>query len=217
MPRHLPMFPLGTVLLPHMVLPLHIFEPRYRVLMHDVLDGDREFGVVLITRGHEVGGGDHRTAVGTVARLVKAEETEDGRWLAISVGTERFTVTDWLEDAPYPHAEVEALPDEPCPRDDVALRTAVEPLGASLRRVLGLSLELGNDGVPPDVELADDPHEAAWQIAVFAPLTPFDAQQVLELPHTAARLDALAELLDHHEALLRFHLEGGTDPPAVDG
>ena len=88
----LPMFPLGTVLLPHMLLPLHIFEPRYRALIHDVLDGDREFGVTLIERGHEVGGGDRRADVGTVAHVEEAEELDDGRWVVLAAGTRRIRV-----------------------------------------------------------------------------------------------------------------------------
>jgi Lon protease-like protein len=94
------MFPLGTVLLPNAHLPLHIFEPRYRALIRDVLAGDGEFGVVLIERGHEVGGGDARFAVGTVARVVQSAELPDGRWLVDAVGTERFRVTEWLPEDP---------------------------------------------------------------------------------------------------------------------
>ena len=70
------MFPLGGVLLPGAVLPLHVFEPRYRQLVVDCLaddDGDPEFGVTLIERGSEVGGGDQRTDVGVVARMVRVE------------------------------------------------------------------------------------------------------------------------------------------------
>jgi uncharacterized protein len=81
------MFPLGTVLFPHMVLPLHVFEPRYRALLDDVLEGGGEFGVVLISRGHEVGGGDLRTDVGTVARILRAEQLDEDRWFVIAVGT----------------------------------------------------------------------------------------------------------------------------------
>ena len=71
----MPMFPLGTVLFPYAVLPLHVFEPRYRVMTRRCLDGDREFGVVLIERGSEVGGGDVRFGVGTIARIVQVAET----------------------------------------------------------------------------------------------------------------------------------------------
>jgi Lon protease-like protein len=100
------MFPLGTVLLPFAHLPLHIFEPRYRALVKDVLAGDGEFGVVLIERGQEVGGGDVRFGVGTVAKVLQTAELPDGRWLLDAVGTERFRVTEWLPDDPYPLAMV---------------------------------------------------------------------------------------------------------------
>ena len=98
------MFPLGTVLLPSGVLPLHVFEPRYRRLAEDCLEGVPEFGVVLIERGSEVGGGDQRTAVGTVARIVEAATFDDGRYALGTVGVRRIRVVRWLEDDPYPRA-----------------------------------------------------------------------------------------------------------------
>jgi Lon protease-like protein len=107
--RLLPMFPLGTVLFPHAVLPLHVFEPRYRVMMRHCIDGDGEFGVVLIERGSEVGGGDIRFDVGTIARIVQAAELEDGRFAVAAVGLARFQVVQWLPDDPYPNAEIKAL------------------------------------------------------------------------------------------------------------
>src|SRR3984885_12142090 len=79
--RGLPMFPLGTVLFPHAVIPLHVFEPRYRALMRHCLDADRRFGVVLIERGSEVGGGDQRASVGTQGVITRAAELPDGRWV----------------------------------------------------------------------------------------------------------------------------------------
>src|SRR4051812_9365869 len=80
----LPMFPLGTVLLPGAVLPLHVFEPRYRALVEVCVAGDREFGVVLIERGNEVGGGDTRTSAGCVARIAEVRELPDGRYLLVA-------------------------------------------------------------------------------------------------------------------------------------
>ena len=103
------MFPLGTVLLPSALLPLHVFEPRYRALVRDCLAGDREFGVVLIERGSEVGGGDVRFDVGTRARIVEAAELDDGRWVLILVGDGPGPGATWLPDDPYPRAEVERL------------------------------------------------------------------------------------------------------------
>jgi uncharacterized protein len=201
--RPLPMFPLGSVLLPHMVLPLHVFEPRYRALVRDVLDGDREFGVVLIARGHEVGGGEQRTDVGTVARIVQAEELDDGRWVVIAVGTERIDVLRWLDDAPYPRAEVEVRADE---HDDGDVTTAWHDLEPHLRRVLALQAEVGDDGVPATIELSDDPAVACWQAAVVAPLGPLDAQRVLTTDSCTTRMAQLDELLDGLEETFRFRL-----------
>ena len=99
-PRPMPMFPLGTVLFPYAVLPLRVFEPRYRVMTRRCLDGDREFGVVLIERGSEVGGGDVRFGVGTIARIVQVAETPDGGYSEQHRGAELAgLVLRGLEDA----------------------------------------------------------------------------------------------------------------------
>src|SRR5262249_51200285 len=111
-PTERPMFPLGSVLFPTLYLPLHVFEERYRLMVHHCLDGDRRFGVVLIERGHEVGGGDVRTMVGTMAQILEAAETPDGRWAVGAVGTHRVRVHRWLDDSPYPRADVEEWPDD---------------------------------------------------------------------------------------------------------
>jgi len=104
MAKPLPMFPLGTVLFPHAVLPLHIFEERYSALVETCLRGDGRFGVVLIERGYEVGGGDSRFDVGTVARIVEAARTPDGRYLLATIGTDRLRIKKWLDDDPFPRA-----------------------------------------------------------------------------------------------------------------
>ena len=100
-----------------MVLPLHVFEPRYRKLMTELMAEEdparREFGVPLIERGSEVGGGDDRSSIGTVARVMEAEEFDDGRWGLVAVGVRRFRVVSWLPDDPYPLADVDDWPDEP--------------------------------------------------------------------------------------------------------
>ena len=119
------MFPLGTVLFPYALLPLHVFEPRYRLMMRHVLDGDREFGVVLIERGSEVGGGDTRGALATVARVVQAAEMPDGRYALATVGMRRIAVERWLPDDPYPRADVVRLDDPPTVAADRAARDRV--------------------------------------------------------------------------------------------
>jgi Lon protease-like protein len=186
------MFPLGTVLLPFAHLPLHIFEPRYRALVKDVLAADGEFGVVLIERGQEVGGGDVRFSVGTVAKIMQTAELPDGRWLLDAVGTERFRITEWLPDDPYPVAMIEALRDEPSDTEAAERRTAVERL---LRQVLALQVELGFPAPSAVRTLDENPSVAAFEAAVLSPIGPMDTQKVLEAPSTAARLALLETLL----------------------
>jgi Lon protease-like protein len=201
------MFPLGTVLLPFAHLPLHIFEPRYRALVRDCLAGDREFGVVLIERGHEVGGGDTRFGIGTVARILQTVELPDGRWLLDAVGTERIRVTEWLPEDPYPAALVEPLADEPfdpAPGAEAAeRRTTVERL---LRQVLALQVELGYPAPSAVRSLDDDPARAAYEAALLSPIGPIDTQKVLEAPGTVERLALLATLLEEARDLLSHRI-----------
>jgi uncharacterized protein len=205
MPAAMPMFPLGTVLFPHGVLPLHVFEPRYRALTERCLADDAVFGVVLIERGSEVGGGDRRFAVGTTARIVQAGRVDDGRWVLVTVGEHRVRVSRWLPDDPYPIADVDVL-DEP---DSPAAVSLVPDIGRALQRLLALRTELGEPGPGVDVQLADDPVRASFQACALASLGPFDAQQLLELDDTAERLARLAALVDEETAVLEFRLAEG--------
>ncbi|MGT2424971.1 LON peptidase substrate-binding domain-containing protein [Amnibacterium kyonggiense] len=136
----IPMFPLGSVLLPHMPLPLRVFEPRYLAMLRDILpDEPAEFGVTLIERGQEVGGGDVRTDIGTVAQ-VGSLDTSGEAVLLIAQGVRRIRVDRWLEDAPYPRAEVTDL-EEPAWSDDLSpLLARADQL---VRRVLKLAEEAG--------------------------------------------------------------------------
>ena len=186
------MFPLGSVLFPTMVLPLHIFEERYRALVTDCLAGEQEFGVCLIERGFEVGGGDERTAVGTVAQIVDAQQFDDGRWAIAAVGTRRFKVVEWLDDDPYPRAMVEDWIDLPLDDD---LSTERNEVVEALRRVLAKMAELGEPAPPVDTEIDADPTLASYQVATLSPLGPFDRQQVLATPETAERIALLRGLL----------------------
>jgi len=94
------MFPLGTVLLPGGAVALHVFEDRYRALVADCLAGDGRFGVVLIERGSEVGGGDRRVAVGTEAAIEAATSFDDGRFGLLARGLRRLEVVQWLGERP---------------------------------------------------------------------------------------------------------------------
>jgi Lon protease-like protein len=213
-----PMFPLGSVLVPGMILPLHVFEPRYRALVRDCTAGDGEFGVVLIERGSEVGGGDARTDIGTMARIVQADELPDGRFAVGAVGMRRIRVTAWLADEPYPRAEVADWPDEdsngdPAGERAVALPAAtgalVEEVDGLLRRVGALRTELGEPAPPLDFTLAEDPLIAGYQATALAPLGPLDKQALLAASSIRARLDDVRRLLGEHVELLQARLAGG--------
>ena len=104
------------------------------------LDSDGEFGVVLITRGSEVGGGDQRVDVGTVARIANVAELDDGRMLVVATGVRRIRVEEWLPEEPFPLAVVEDVPDRPAPARTRYWRAPK----ASLRRLRSLLSELGD-------------------------------------------------------------------------
>lgn len=202
----IPMFPLGAVLFPGGYLPLHVFEGRYRELVRVALEGTSEFGVVLIERGSEVGGGDVRFDVGCVARIVAAARLSDGGWALGAVGTRRFRVLRWLADAPYPRAEIEAWDDLPVGPDADRRRGSA---AAGLRRVLALHAEAGAAVPDATVEITDDPLGASYQIAALAPLGPLDQLDLLRSEGPDQRFDLLARLLADEAAVLARRLEGG--------
>ncbi len=202
------MFPLGTVVFPHRVLPLHVFEPRYRELTTDCLDGDGVFGIVLIERGSEVGGGDTRFPVGTCTRIVQAERASGGRWVLLIAGEHRVRVTRWLPDDPYPLAEVEELPDHASPGAEARI-PAVRDL---LERVLGLHARLAGSATVPQLappELHAEPVRASFEAAAWAPIGPLDAQRLLELDDADERLAHLTAFLTDEMAVLEFRLGSG--------
>jgi len=202
----LPMFPLGNVLVPGGVLQLHVFEPRYQALVKDcVAAEDHEFGVVLIDRGHEVGGGDVRRAVGTVARMVQVAELDDGRYAVIAIGVRRLRVNAWLPDDPYPLADVDDAPDvHDTDQDSEELLAAVT---ARARRAAALALELGDEGNEPGIELADDILTASYQLIDLAPIGSADAYDLLCASGPLARMKSLDELLVGVEAVNAFRLQ----------
>jgi Lon protease-like protein len=216
------MFPLGTVLLPGAVLPLHVFEERYRALVADCLAGEGELGVVLIERGSEVGGGEQRLSVGTRARIVEARPFPDGRWAVVAVGVARLRVERWADDAPYPRAEVADWADEvadPTDGDPDGLPGALAATTARLRRVLAAATELGDAAAPATTELAEDPLLASYQVGALAPIGPLDRQAVLEAPGPRQRFALLDRLLDEAAEVLaaRLALAEDEDPTGPAG
>jgi len=192
MPVDVPMFPLGNVLFPRGVLPLHIFEIRYQQLLNHSLEADRRFGVVLITRGSEVGGGDERSSVGTFAHIEDYQRFDDGRAAVVCSGQGRFEVVEWLDDDPYPRARIEELPPEPAGEQDQALFDAAKQ---QFDDVIALGHRLGRLASAPRADWETDLDHATWQMAGRAPCTPHDQQRILSAPSRADRLRIITELL----------------------
>ncbi len=201
----LPMFPLGSALLPGGVLALHVFEPRYRALVQTCIErDDHEFGTVLIEQGHEVGGGDRRREVGTVARMVQVAELPDGRYAVVAVGTHRVRVRAWLPDDPYPVADLDDWPDRD--PDAPELAGMVDELTPRIRRAAALALELGDQVGDPQQHISDDPLIASYHLASLAPLSTVDRYDLLCADGPATRLRLLSERLDDVETVLQMRL-----------
>jgi Lon protease-like protein len=200
-----PMFPLGSPLLPGAVLPLHVFEDRYRTMLRDILADDAnpmEFGVTMIERGGEVGGGDQRAVVGTVARIVDAHVTDDGRYALVTAGTERLRVNAWLPDDPYPIADVDLWPDEGEHPDDVVVR--VDRLRGRVHELNAVVRGMGGETPPADTEISSDPRLAVYHLGVLAPIGPSDRHRMLVAPGLAGRIEVLEAALDDAAAVLEF-------------
>jgi uncharacterized protein len=173
----IPMFPLGSILLPSMPLSLRIFEERYLKLLGDLITEDEpEFGVVLIERGAEVGGGDKRLEIGTLASVTDIG-TLDEFYGIESFGAQRFRVNAWLPDNPYPMADVDFLPD--LIWDDSLMPSRVH-LETKVRNLLAVASEFGDLQFGPDTELSDDPMDACWQLAGMLPVGGLDLFDLLK-------------------------------------
>ncbi|MCM0676632.1 LON peptidase substrate-binding domain-containing protein [Micromonospora phytophila] len=215
MTARLPVFPLATVLFPGLVLPLHIFEERYRALVRHLVGrpegAPREFGVVAIRSGWEVAptgpngrpagaGGDVTLhEVGCTAELRQVTELDDGGFDIVTVGRRRFRIADVdTTGAPYLTAEVEWLP-EPGGPDEVADLLAARVI-AVFRQYLGL---IRSDPDEISEQLPEDPTVLSHLVAATAALTVADRQRLLAIDDTATRLRAELRLLNREAALLR--------------
>jgi Lon protease-like protein len=172
----LPMFPLGSVLFPSMPLTLRIFEERYLKLLGDLMRSDTPaFGVVLVSRGSEVGGGEQRMMIGTVASVTEIGTTDEFLGLE-SFGSRRFRVIDWLPDDPYPIADIEFIPDLIWEDNLMPARVHLE---SQVRTLLSLASEFGELVFGADIDLSDDPMSAAWQLAGILPIGELDRFDLL--------------------------------------
>ena len=200
----LPLFPLGAVLYPGMLLPLHIFEERYRQLVRDLLDGPepRRFGVIAIRKGRETGvDGVHSLyEVGCTATLRRVDRHEDGRFDIVTVGTQRFRLLTLDQSRPYLQGEVEVLAEEPA--DPAAAGPAVQVIQAAFREYLDALTEWGGATVRLE-ELPDEPELLSYVVAAAMVIDLPERQALLTESDTVRRMAMQRALLSRETAMLR--------------
>jgi Lon protease-like protein len=204
MSETMPLFPLGTVLYPGLVLPLHIFEERYRQLVRDLLAGPepQRFGVIAIREGRETGiaGISSLHEVGCTATLRQVEEYEDGRYDLVTVGTQRFRLVELDESQPYLQAEVDLLAE--VAGDEATAGLAVRAVQDAFRRYLGALSERGAGQISiPD--LPDEPLLLSYLVAASMIVELPDKQTLLAEPDAVRRLDAERGMLAKETTMLR--------------
>ncbi|HSD85044.1 MAG TPA: LON peptidase substrate-binding domain-containing protein, partial [Anaerolineae bacterium] len=185
----LSLFPLNTVLFPGQLLPLQIFEPRYRQMIGECIQHGRAFGVVLIRSGEEVGDVAEPYEVGTTAHIVQVEGEADGRMNILCVGKSRFRIARLWQDKPYLHGQVELWPWEPYR----AGRTAVERVRRRLDRYLQVLAETADSKL--ELSLPEEPAALAHVAASILQIEVNEKQRLLTTPSIGVLLNDIAELL----------------------
>lgn len=199
----IPLFPLSTALVPGLVLPLHIFEPRYRELVRELLgkedDDAREFGIVAVREGMDVArdGAEALHPIGVTVILRQVEELDDGRFDIITTGNRRFVLRELDASAPLLRAEVDFLAEATGPQDAV-LAPRVAHAFRAYRAALGgqVQASIGDDTVP------DDPTVLSYLVTAAMVLPQAERQQLLGAPSVAARLSLELALLGRETMLI---------------
>ena len=205
------MFPLERAMLPGEELPLRIFEPRYSAMVADCLAmDDPAFGVVLIAAGREVGGGDARSDVGTMAHITEVSEFGDGRYRLNCVMAERIRVLEWQPDNPYPRAAIQEWPDEPGePVGADAIRDIEDAMIALFERIArARGAEVSGRDIIAGADAAPDAAMWLYALTTRLPMGEADRYSVLAAPTVAARVTALREAVETVSALVEFQLSG---------
>jgi Lon protease-like protein len=213
MSQTMPLFPLGTVLFPGLVLPLHIFEERYRQLVRDLLDGQepQEFGVIAIRKGRETGvdGVSALHEIGCTARLRQVTEQDDGRFELLTVGTQRFRLLGLDHSRPYLRGAIDPLTEET--GDEATAALAVQAVQRTFREYLDALATRGAARINvPD--LPDEPVLLSYLVAASMIVDLSDRQVLLAEPDAAGRLAAERTLLVRETRILRTL----TSTPATD-
>jgi Lon protease-like protein len=208
----IPVFPLGVVLFPHMPLPLHIFEERYRQMMRDCRESGTGFGIVAIREGHEVGRAASPHRVGTLAQLRNVEELGDGRFNILVVGKTRYRIGRLSRRKPYLTAEVEYLQDST--GDERITASLVRRVTTAFRRYADLLRTLAGE-TPSQLDLPNDPELLSYLVAATLQVENSHKQTLLEVDSATDRLAGCMVLLSRELTLLdqRLARPAGTIAP----
>jgi Lon protease-like protein len=227
----LPYFPLHTVVFPHLPLPLHIFEERYRAMTRDILADDSPYGgrfvVSMIVNGQEAGGATATgRAVGTICEVRSAEQLDDGRWVLLAVGVDRALLADVDRSGAYATVRVDPLPEATGhvePGLLGAVQAALDGYMETVKRFVATAASVGReipeitdvaaslDEVLKPIHLPDDPAAASYAVGGVLQIELSRKQQLLELPDAGSRLRAELDLLRRESQLLA----DGAMPPVA--
>jgi Lon protease-like protein len=205
--ERLPLFPLGTALVPGMDLPLHIFEERYRRLMRDRIGREPVFGVVLISAGREVADHPEIHRIGTAATLIDSTEHPDGRYSILVRGARRFRVLDEDWSNAYLTAAIEWLDESPGDVDRLPelSQQATErwrKFVIALARLVGDRDEVDTIAEQIVSRLPSDPTERCYEIIGQLPVPAATRQRLIEVDTTELRLCELLNLLEVERRLM---------------
>jgi Lon protease-like protein len=224
----LPYFPLHTVLFPHLPLPLHIFEERYRAMTADLVRDESPFGgrfvVSMITAGAETGDEASTQPIGSICEIRSAERLPDGRWMLMAVGVARARLGSVDRSGPYATVEVAELAE--VAGDDAAtllprVQAALDTYLATVKRFVARAASVGQPSQQPSdvsasldqvlkrIQLPDDPIAASYAVAGVLQVELSRKQHLLALPDASSRLRAELELLRREARLL----DDGAMPP----
>ncbi len=195
----LPLFPLDVVLFPGTVLPLYIFEPRYRQMIQDCLDEEKPFGVVLVKAGGTFM--DEATyPVGTLAEIHNLQQLEDGCYNLMGVGTRRFRIINRHLDKPYISALLELFD------DDFELEEQLSGLAHQAKTLFSTYLDMLLRAASEEevhANLPDAPEELSYFVAYFLEIENHKKQQMLEITSTRQRLEEEITVLRREVPFLR--------------
>ncbi len=208
----LPLFPLNVVLFPGMVLPLHIFEPRYRLMVKDCLEEEKPFGVVLV-KPESLPGEERPHQIGTTARIMAAERLDDGRFNLLTEGGKRFRILREQREHPYLSALVEEFTDDAT--EPEMAQVFQQKAGHLFRRYIRVMLAVaGKEQLRLD--LPNEAEGLSYLISYCLDLSDAEKQHLLELTSTLERLQVEIDILKREEQILRRMLSSSQVRPPLD-